>query len=119
MNAAFRAPPDNVPTLTEVVRPADLVDPAEPLPSEGSIPPGIDEERLALQILWDVGAKADALLESGLRAHLRPALEPMVAQLAEQLVDRLVPMLRSELSAGLSDLVRHAVAQEVARSRGR
>ena len=121
MNAALRAPPDNVPTLTEVVRPSELVDSVEPQPltPESSIQSAIDEERLALQILWDVGARADALLASGLRTHLKPVLEPLVEQLAEQLVDRLVPVLRAELSDGLADLVRHAVAQEVARSRGR
>jgi hypothetical protein len=107
MTVPPRAPPDDVPTLTEVVRPSDLaVSLAVPVvPIESSI----DEERLALQILGDVQARADALLESGLRACL-----PL---LLEQLVEGLIPALRAELSSGLADAVRQAVARELARSR--
>lgn len=111
MNAPLRVPPDDVPTLTEVVRPSELVESLEvPVPGPAGHA-SIDEERLTLQILWDVGARADALLESGLRTHLPPMLE--------QLVEQLLPVLRAELSAGLADVVREAIAQEIERSRGR
>ena len=111
MNAPLRVPPDDVPTLTEVVRPSELVESLEaPVPGHAGYA-SIDEERLTLQILWDVGARADALLESGLRTHLPPMLE--------QLVEQLLPVLRAELSAGLADVVREAIAQEIERSRGR
>ncbi|MDZ7858579.1 hypothetical protein [Sphaerotilus sp.] len=111
MNAPLRAPPDDVPTLTEVVRPSELVDSLEvPQPVHAGHAT-IDEERLTLQILWNVGARADALLESGLRTHLPPMLE--------QLVEQLLPVLRAELSSGLADAVREAIAQEIERSRSR
>ena len=116
MNAPLRVPPDDVPTLTEVVRPSELVEPLE-APLAGHVghagPGSVDEERLTLQILWDVGARADALLESGLRTHL----PPMLAQMAEQLTEQLLPVLRAELSAGLADVVREAISREIERSR--
>lgn len=107
MNAALRAPPDDVPTLTEVVRPSDLaVLPDVPVALRES---PIDEERLTLQILGEVQARADALLEAGLRAHLPPLLE--------QLVEGLIRELRAELFPGLAGVVREAVERELARSR--
>jgi hypothetical protein len=105
MNAAFRAPPDDVPTLTEVVRPSELVvslDVPTP-PSESAI----DEERLRQQILDEVEAKADALLEARLRAHLSPLLEQLLAGLIRE--------LRAELVSGLAEMVRDAVDRELAR----
>lgn len=107
MNAAFRAPPDDVPTLTEVVRPSELavsLDVPTP-PSESAI----DEERLRREILGDVQARADALLETGLRVHLPPLLEQLAAGLIRE--------LRIELATGLADVVREAVDRELARSR--
>ena len=108
MNATLRAPPDDVPTLTEVVRLSELAVALEV--SAAPVESPIDEERLTSQILGDVQARADALLESALRAQL--------PHLLEQLVEGLIPVLRAELSSGLSDAVRQAVTRELARSRG-
>ena len=107
MNAALRAPPDDVPTLTEVVGPSEL---AVTLDASAALrASSIDEERLTLQILGDVQARTDALLESRLRAQLSPLLD--------QLVEGLIRELRAELSIGLADAVRQSVARELARSR--
>ncbi|WP_338415341.1 hypothetical protein [uncultured Sphaerotilus sp.] len=107
MTAALRAPPDDVPTLTEVVRPSELAVPPDVPVAIRESP--IDEERLTLQILGEVQARADALLEAGLRARLPPLLE--------QLVEGLLRELRAELSSGLAGVVREAVDRELARSR--
>ncbi|MEX8495515.1 hypothetical protein [Sphaerotilus sp.] len=109
MNASLRSPPGDVPTLTEVVRPSELAVTLEVpvVPVE----PTVDEERLALQILDDMQARADVLLE----ARLRERMAPLLAQLA----DGLVREVRAEFLSGLADFVRQAVAQELARSRVR
>jgi hypothetical protein len=111
MNASLRAPPDDVPTLTEVVRPSELVVTREA--SAASVESSIDEERLTLQIVDDVQARVDALLEAGLRERLPAVLN----QLAEGLLEGLIREFRAEFAPGLVDAVRQAVAHELSRSR--
>ncbi|MEY2875649.1 MAG: hypothetical protein RLZZ373_3020, partial [Pseudomonadota bacterium] len=64
MNAALRVPPDDVPTLTEVLRPSDLAATAEPVNLS------VDSERLVLQIVGDIQHRAEVLLQAGLRERL-------------------------------------------------
>lgn len=107
-------PRSALPTLTEIVR----VDPAAdaPLPEppllDAVISPGLpNEHQLTQRVLADVQRQIDLMLEYRLRESLAPAM----ARLTEALVHE----ARSELATTLRDVVARAVAQELARQRGR
>lgn len=110
--------PNEVPTLTEVVRPVrpaiEVAPPAglplpavpveEPLPAE-------TEERIATDVLHDVQRQVDRMLEF----RLRESLAPVLGRLADQLVHE----VREEVLSTLRDVIRRAVAQELSRRRSR
>lgn len=118
-----RVPPVDVPTLTEVVGFGDAA--PRPIPtlvdveslrstasqtSELSEPTNV-EELIAQRILPDLQRQVDLMFEY----RLREALAPLLTRLA----DSLVREVRDELSTTLRDVVKRAVAQELARQRTR
>lgn len=111
MSSLMRAPPADVPTLTEVVPVSDLAEAA----AAASALASIDEDRLAQQIIGELQAQAASALEARLRGQL-PAWGERLAQV---LLDALVDEVRDEIARGLDDVVRRAVADEVARARAR
>lgn len=94
MTAALRLPPDNVPTLTEVVGPSELAATTVVLVDEL-----IDAERLTGQIL----------------GHVQQQIDQVLAELVQGLVEGLVRDLHETLALTLHDTVREAVAQALAR----
>ncbi len=124
-------PPVRVPTLTEVVRlpeappaataPAVVPSPAayaptEPAPLHGAALPASaarlpDEEELTQRVLADLQRQVELMLEVKLREALAPALT--------RATDALMREARNELASTLRDVVSRAVAQEIARHRGR
>jgi len=119
-------PPLRVPTLTEVVSLPDATAPAqsptafaptEPAPLEPPEPPTasaaaeLDEEELVQRVLADVQRQIDLMLEVKLREALAPALT--------RATDALLREARTGLASTLRDVVSRAVAQEIARHRGR
>ncbi|MEO5696834.1 MAG: hypothetical protein ABIQ60_06820 [Burkholderiaceae bacterium] len=116
MSARGPAPPNRVPTLTEVVPwpesapstpgpeappETDIVQPASSLPTE------LTEEMLTRRILAELQRQVDLMLEYRLREILTPLLA--------RATDTVVREARGELAASLRDLVARAVAQELAR----
>lgn len=128
--------PDRVPTLTEVVGVARRTQPgalaaaaAQPrltLGTDGPVPPvgadergeqlerppsrdELDEARLVAQVMTELQARIDLMLEY----RLREALAPLLARAAEQLVQD----ARAELALTLRDVVARAVTQEVTKNR--
>jgi hypothetical protein len=100
MTAALRRPPDDVPTLTEVVGPSELAaTTAVPVDDTGGPAVPSDEERLTQQILGHVQQQIDQVLAG--------------------LVEGLVRDLHETLALTLHDTVHEAVAQALARSRER
>lgn len=104
-----------IPMLTEVVDAASAV-PSVPLSVQSSDLPvlssvvsmaAVDVERITQQVLVDVHRQVDRMFEFRVREAVTPAVERMV--------DGLVLALRDELTATLVDVVRKAVAQEMAR----
>ena len=122
-SAAPDGPPRGVPTLTEVVvwpdgaapvPPADesaVVDPAQPLVQAPPLAQLPSESELTAQVLAEGQHQLDLMSEY----RLREALTPLLARLA----DNLVRDARQELASTLRDVVTRAVAQELARRRGR
>jgi len=127
-----QAPPARVPTLTEVVElpeaaPAAQVteDAAAPqrateLPEPPTVPPFLErranwpplqEEQVVQRVLADLQRQVDLMLETRMRETLTPALT--------RATDALVRDVRHELASTLRDVIAHAVAQELARHRGR
>lgn len=116
-----RVPPRHVPTLTEVVdvpqaapsAGAVVPDPAifEPTAAPAQSPGPADEEALVQRVLADLQRHIDLMLEYRLRESLTPALARMT--------DALIHDTRSELASTLREIVAKAVAQELARLRGR
>ncbi|WP_310461194.1 hypothetical protein [Sphaerotilus sp.] len=102
MNAVLRVPPDDVPTLTEVVRPSDLAAAVEPAD------PPVDAERVVLRVVSHMQDLAEA--------RLRERLPPLLEQLVSELLGGLVREFREDLLLGLHDTVRQAVAEELART---
>jgi hypothetical protein len=117
--------PQTVPTLTEVV---DWPDPAHapagnsPQPSGGfdeSVVMGsaapvasvLSEEQLSQRVLADLQQQIDLMIEVRLREVLTPLLQ--------RTADSLVRDARGELASTLREIVARAVAQEMARHRGR
>jgi hypothetical protein len=107
MSTPIQRPPQRVPTLTEVVQAA----PAPALEPVPSIDPAPDDAALAQRVLLDVQRQIDLMLEY----RLREALGPLLARLSESLIVQ----ARDELASTLRDVVARAVAQEIARHRGR
>ncbi|HEY4069003.1 MAG TPA: hypothetical protein VGM74_19005 [Burkholderiaceae bacterium] len=119
------APPDRVPTLTEVVRLGDA--PAGPAPvavppaveadvvAPGTKPPPITsvltEEQLVQRVLGDVQRQVDLMLEYRLREILTPILT--------RATDAVIRETRAELASTLRDVVARAVTQELSRHRSR
>jgi len=124
-------PPMRVPTLTEVVRlpeaqPAPAAPgavpspsayaPTEPAPLHGAAAPVAaaplpDEEELTQRVLADLQRQIELMMEVKLREALAPALT--------RATDALMREARNELASTLRDVVARAVAQEIARHRGR
>jgi hypothetical protein len=130
MNSGRPTPPARVPTLTEVVQMPEVapaageVSPApappgvpEPPPvppfleRRANWPPGIQEDQIVQRVLADLQRQIDLMLETRMRETLTPALN--------RAGDALVRDLRHELASTLRDVIAHAVAQELARHRGR
>ena len=125
------APPTRVPTLTEVVQLSDPTTPAVPAPpaataasapaAAGTAPapfverradwPQIQEDQVVQRVLGDLQRQVDLMLETRIKETLSPALT--------RATDQLVRDLRNELASTLRDVVARAVAQELARHRGR
>jgi hypothetical protein len=114
MTTGRPAPPTRVPTLTEVVELPDAsAAPAAPQPfveRRANWPP-VQEEQIVQRVLSDLQRQIDLMLETRMRETLTPALT--------RATDALVRDLRHELASTLRDVVAHAVAQELARHRGR
>jgi 3-oxoacyl-ACP reductase-like protein len=115
-----QAPPTRVPTLTEVVKLPDAPAPAAAPAAAATAPdfverranwPPIQEEQIVQRVLADLQRQIDLMLETRMRETLTPALT--------RATDALVRDLRHELASTLRDVVAHAVAQELARHRGR
>lgn len=119
--------PQTVPTLTEVV---DWPDPSQAPASNGPQPTlGFDEsmvmssttgapvasvlseEQLSQRVLADLQHQIDLMIEVRLREVLTPLLQ--------RTADSLVRDARGELASTLREIVARAVAQEMARHRGR
>jgi hypothetical protein len=128
MNAPVPRGTAHVPTLTEVVQVEAPALPGVPQPAsppEGPergpdwsqtvvLPPGAalpDEAQLTQNILADLQRQIDLMLEYRLREAIGPALA--------RTADALIREVRSDLAASMRELVARAVAQELARHRGR
>lgn len=123
------APPTRVPTLTEVVQLSDPTTPAVPAPPAATVAsapagaapapfverradwPQIQEDQVVQRVLGDLQRQVDLMLETRIKETLSPALT--------RATDQLVRDLRNELASTLRDVVARAVAQELARHRGR
>lgn len=113
-------PPTRVPTLTEVVAipeaPAASVAPVSAAPVLAAQMPGTagrspDEDELVQRVLADVQRQVELMLEVKLREALAPVLT--------RATDALMREARNELASTLREVVARAVAQEIARHRGR
>ncbi|TXC65978.1 hypothetical protein FSC37_08585 [Piscinibacter aquaticus] len=116
-------PPTRVPTLTEVVAlpespPAATVVAPPPVaavaaaPAPASVPARtLDEDELVQRVLADVQRQVELMLEVKLREALAPVLT--------RATDALMREARNELASTLREVVARAVAQEMARHRGR
>ncbi len=120
MSADRTMPPQRVPVLTEVVL---LSDPeAVDIPIEPSPPPHVEpaansplsenvEEQLVERVWADLQRQVDLMLEYRLRETLAPILS--------RATEAVVRESRQQLASTLRDVVARAVAQELARHRGR
>ena len=72
---------------------------------------GAKEDQIVQRVLGDLQRQIDLMLETRMRETLTPALN--------RAGDALVRDLRHELASTLRDVIAHAVAQELARHRGR
>ena len=132
MSSPRSAPPQRVPTLTEVVDIPNVVPPDEaaPIPvgevvrapvaeadvvpqgaSHAFVLPEISEQQLTQRVLADLQRQVDLMLEQRVREAMAPALA--------RLTDALVRDAREQLAVTLRDVVARAVAQELSRHRGR
>lgn len=121
------APPTRVPTLTEVVKLPDAQPtgaaaavPAAPAPGPAGAAafverranwPPIEEDQIVQRVFGDLQRQVDLMLETRIKETLSPALT--------RATDQLVREVRTELASTLRDVVARAVAQELARHRGR
>ena len=116
-------PPTRVPTLTEVVAipeataaPVPAVAPVSAAPVAAPQMPvaatrSPDEDELVQRVLADVQRQVELMLEVKLREALAPVLT--------RATDALMREARNELASTLREVVARAVAQEMARHRGR
>lgn len=115
-------PPTRVPTLTEVVALPETPPAAGvvgvPAPAPVAAPPvpaaparALDEDELVQRVLADVQRQVELMLEVKLREALAPVLT--------RATDALMREARNELASTLREVVARAVAQELARHRGR
>jgi hypothetical protein len=130
MNAPVPRGPAHVPTLTEVVQLDAPAAPVLPEPDSAESPEGVDaapdwsqtvvlppggplpdEAQLTQNILADLQRQIDLMLEYRLREAIGPALA--------RTADALIREVRTDLAASMRELVARAVAQELARHRGR
>jgi hypothetical protein len=128
MSSALRPPASAVPTLTEVVGFESATPdsaPSEPDPHDGfagSISAAvlplrapstvtIDEELLIQHVLVDVQRQVDRMFEFRVRETIGPAFA--------RLLEGFIQETRHDLELTLRDVVRRAVAQELARHRPR
>lgn len=126
------APPTRVPTLTEVVKLPEAAAPPAATPGTSApavrtgapaagtaVPfverranwPPVQEDELVQRVLGDLQRQVDLMLETRIKETLSPALT--------RATDQLVRDVRNELASTLRDVVARAVAQELARHRGR
>lgn len=126
------APPTRVPTLTEVVKLPEAAAPPAPTPGTSAPAvragapaagaaapfverradwPPVQEDELVQRVLADLQRQVDLMLETRIKETLSPALT--------RATDQLVRDVRNELASTLRDVVARAVAQELARHRGR
>lgn len=126
MNPFGPLSPQTVPTLTEVV---DWPDPSQSAAGSSPQPTGgfdesvvmstgatpvasvLSEEQLSQRVLADLQHQIDLMIEVRLREVLTPLLQ--------RTADSLVRDARGELASTLREIVARAVAQEMARHRGR
>ena len=112
------APPQNVPTLTEVVEWPQAVQPAAgnapalaASPSSAELADTVPSEaQLVQRVLADLQRQTDLMLDYRMRELLAPLLA--------RATDNLIREVRGELALTLRDMVARAVAQEMARHRG-
>ena len=105
----------DIPMLTQVVDLHLDIEPAN-LPSSAPVeaPSGLsasDVDQVSARVMTDLQRQIDRMFEF----RVREAAAPLIGRLVEQLVTE----LRDELTLTLSDVVRKAVSQEIARQRGR
>jgi hypothetical protein len=124
MSNGRQAPPARVPTLTEVVELREAA-PAVPAADEAAAPaavpagfverrvnwPPMQEDQVVQRVLEDLQRQIDLMLETRMRETLTPVLT--------RATDALLRDMRHELASTLRDVVARAVAQELARHRGR
>ena len=118
--------PQTVPTLTEVVDWPDQPQQPEVYPQHAGgfdesvvmapnasapVASFVSEEQLSQRVLTDLQHQVDLMLEVRLRELLTPLLQ--------RAADNLVRETRAELASTLREIVARAVAQELARHRGR
>lgn len=111
-------PPTRVPTLTEVVALPEVQPTAAVVAPPVAVPPmpaaaarPLDEDELVQRVLSDVQRQVELMLEVKLREALAPVLT--------RATDALMREARNELASTLREVVARAVAQELARHRGR
>jgi hypothetical protein len=80
-------------------------------PAATTAAPSLPDEALVQSVLTNVQRQLDLMLEY----RLREALAPLLARATDQLARE----ARNELASTLRDIVERAVAQELARHRGR
>ena len=102
--------PDQVPTLTEVVRAAPAAPDAQAIANRQAAP-ALDGAQIVSRVLATLQGQIECTLDKQLRAALAPALA--------RAADLLVHELRLELARTLRDMVARAVAQELAQELGR
>jgi 3-oxoacyl-ACP reductase-like protein len=123
MTNGKHAPPARVPTLTEVVELRDAA-PAAQVTEDSAAPaaapafverrantPALQEDQIVQRVLTDLQRQIDLMLETRMRETLTPLLT--------RATDALLRDTRHELASTLRDVVARAVAQELARHRGR
>lgn len=92
-------PPSNVPTLTEIVEPAEAAEPGRLLED-----PEADASLQAQQWEAKVHRRVDAMLDARIRSRLAPVLARMT--------DALIQEIREELLAEIHDIVAVAMRDE-------
>jgi hypothetical protein len=112
--------PETVPAALMVEDNAAAPQRGTPMPEPPAVPPFLErranwpqlqEDQIVQRVLADLQRQIDLMLETRMRETLTPALT--------RATDALVRDVRHELASTLRDVIAHAVAQELARHRGR